>query len=303
MTTVSGVTAVAAFAYAILIEQFSIRIRYIELAFPNLPHAFDGITILHLSDLHLTKLGTLERRLMDLISRREVDMCFITGDITQKPRASDIFRRICSVIKGPKTIYAVLGNSEHKPWLTTKVLVEALSHEGMRLLVNSSDLVCLGCESIRVVGVDDAFSRYADVDAAFEGVNPEEFIIFLTHCPSMAPLGVERGADLILAGHTHGGQVRLPFIGPIWSHMRSNKHLNDGLYVYQTSGFSRVSRLGYANSEALSSHSFDQRKELEFSDIQSPVLFVNRGVGTSKLHVRFLCSPEIAYITLRRVRS
>lgn len=266
IATLAGGAAVLAGAYAKLVEQFNIQVRRLDLDFPNLPPAFDGYTILHLSDLHLTKLGLLERRLMDLISAQEVDACFITGDITQDPRASDVFRRICSVIRGPDTIYAILGNSEHKPWLETQVLVEALSFEGMRLLMNSSDVIRRGDDSIAVVGVDDAYSRHADIDAAFREVDPNSFIVFLTHCPSLTPQGIERGADLVLAGHTHGGQVRLPFFGPIWTHMRANQKLNDGLYTFDHS-----------------------------------VLFVNRGVGTSNLRFRFLCPPEIAYITLHRL--
>ena len=272
LATLGGGAAALAGAYAIAIEQFHIHLRRLDLCFANLPPAFDGYTILHFSDLHLTKLGLLERRLMNLISAREVDACLITGDITQDPRASDLFRRVCSVIRRRDTILAVLGNSEHKPWLETPALVEALSFEGMRLLVNSTDTIRRGDDSITVVGVDDAYTHHDDIDAAFRGVDPKGFIIFLTHCPSLAPQGIERGADLILAGHTHGGQVRLPFLGPLWTHMRANKNLNDGLYTPD-----RLRRTP-----------------------KHPILFVNRGVGTSKLHIRFLCPPEIVYITLRR---
>ncbi len=286
LAVTGGGLAIAAGAYATLVEQFRIQVRRIDLAFTNLPPAFDGCTILHLSDLHLTKLGLLERRLMELVSQSEVDMCFITGDITQKPSASDVLRRICSAIRGPDTIYAVLGNSEHKPWLETQDLVGALSFDGMRLLVNSSDVVRRGDDSITLVGVDDAYSRHADVRAAFRGVDPGAFIIFLTHCPSLAPQGIERGADLVLAGHTHGGQIRLPFLGPIWTHMRSNRSLNDGLYRFAPGG--RVPRLG---------RSGDPETPAERS---GPVLFVNRGIGTSNLRMRFLCPPEIAYVTLHR---
>jgi predicted MPP superfamily phosphohydrolase len=276
IATLGGGAAVAAGAYAILVEQFDIRVRSLDLSFPDLPPAFDGYTILHLSDLHLTQLARLERRLMDLISQREVDTCVVTGDITQDPRASDIFRRVCSAIRRRDTIYAVLGNSEHKPWLETQVLADALSFEGMRLLVNSSDVIRRGDDSITVVGVDDAYFGHADIDAAFRGVDPGGFTIFLTHSPSLTPQGIERGADLILAGHTHGGQVRLPFLGPIWTHMRANRKLNDGLYPP------------------------DRLRRLLHRDSAHTVLFVNRGVGTSKLHIRFLCPPEIAYITLHR---
>lgn len=273
-------TAIAAILAAAIIygffEQFKLQVREIELSFPNLPPAFDGYTILHICDTHVTQLARLERRLMELISAREVDLCLVTGDMTAEPRASDIFRRICSVIRSRDSIYSVIGNSEHKPWLDTPMLLEALTFEGMTILLNSSATIGRGNDAITLVGADDAYSKHDDVEAAFAGVDPDSFIIFMTHCPSRTPEGIERGADLILAGHTHGGQVRLPGIGVIWTHMRSRKKLNDGLYPPE-----RLSRI---------------LKQ----DAGSSVLFVNRGAGTSKLHIRILCPPEIAYITLRR---
>jgi len=273
---VGGGAVAAAGAYAMLVEQFWLRVREIELSFSNLPPAFDGFTILHLTDLHLTKTGLLEERLTKLVAEREVDACFITGDITADARASGAFHRICSVIRRREPIYAVLGNSEHKPWLDTDTLLQSLVFDGMEMLINSSAVIHRGSDSIAVVGVEDAYSRLDDLDAAFSGVAEDSFSILLSHCPSVAPRGIARGADLILAGHTHGGQVRLPFMGTIWTHTHSNKALNDGLYFPK-----------------------DLRRFVK-GDPGESVLFVNRGVGTSKLHIRFLCRPEIAYITLRR---
>ncbi|MGC8861945.1 MAG: metallophosphoesterase [Armatimonadota bacterium] len=295
----AGCGAVAAAAYGVLVEQFAIRVREIELTFPDLPPAFDGSVILHLSDLHITKLGLLERRLMDLVSGRRVDMCFVTGDIAQEPSACEVFRVICSAIKGPETIYGVLGNSEHKPWIDTPKLVQALSFEGFRLLTNDSCVISRQDDSIRIVGVDDAYSQLAEVDRAFRGVDPAEFIVFLTHCPSAAPRAVERGARLILAGHTHGGQVRVPFLGPLWTHMRANKKLNDGLYVLDRLGRRLYStrRPGARAGVPIAACARSTRSDA--SECRA-VLYVSRGVGTSKLHIRFLCPPEIAYITLRR---
>lgn len=274
-TTIAIAGAAALGAYSWLVEPFAIRVRELELAFPNLPPAFDGYTILHLSDFHLTKMGLLERRLMSIIGGREVDSCVITGDVTAEPRASDIFRRVCSVIRHRDPIFLVLGNSEHKPWLDTPLLVDALSFDGIRILVNSSDAVQRGDQRIRIVGVDDAYSRLDDTGSAFTGVANTDFVIFLTHCPSVTPQAIDRGADLILAGHTHGGQVRIPAVAPLWTHMRANSALNSGLYPPE-----RLSRI--------------LRRQVSGS-----TLFVNRGVGTSRIHIRFLCPPEVVYITLR----
>ena len=263
-------------AYAALIEPQNIRVRELELSFPNLPADFDGYTILHISDLHLSKLGRLERRAMRIIADREVDACLVTGDVTADPRASDIFRRVCSSIRSKEPIYLILGNSEHKPWLDTETLVEALSFDGLEMLINSSASISRGDSRMVLAGVDDPYSDLDDIEAAFDGVDPGEFIIFLTHCPSTTPQAIGRGADLILSGHTHGGQVRLPFVKRFWTHMRANKALNDGVYLPED-----LSRL--LNTDA--GHS---------------VLFVNRGLGTSRLPLRFLCPPEIALITLRQ---
>ena len=262
-------------AYATLIEPYNIQVRELELSFPNLPSDFDGYTILHISDLHLTKLGRLEKRAMQIIANRTVDACLVTGDVTADPRASDIFRRVCSSIRSSDPIYLILGNSEHKPWLDTEMLVEALSFDGLELLINSSSAICRGDSRMVLAGVDDPYSGLDDIEAAFDGVDPDEFIIFLTHCPSTTPQGIQRGADLILSGHTHGGQVRLPFVKRFWTHMRANKILNDGVYLPED-----LSRL--LNTDA--GHT---------------VLFVNRGLGMSRLPLRFLCPPEIALITLR----
>lgn len=271
-----AVVVVALFCYMMLVEQFNIRVTELHLTFPNLPDEFDGYTILHLSDQHLAKLGRLEKLTMDIISSREVDTCFITGDVTAQPRASDIFRRVCSVIKHKDPLVMVLGNSEHKPWLDSEMLVNALTFDGLHMLINSSLVIERGGEKIVVVGADDAYYKFADVDAAFEGVDPNDFIVFLTHCPSTAPDGIDHGADLILAGHTHGGQVRFPGVRFFWTHMHHYQILNGGLYT----------------SADLS--------EILKKKVNGSMLFVSRGIGTSKLHIRLLCPPEIAFITLKK---
>lgn len=274
--TVALIAAVAALlAYTLLYEQFNIKVTELELSFPNLPPEYDGYTILHLTDLHLTKIGLLELKTMRIISDREVDACFITGDVTAEPRASDAFRRVCSVIKHRDPTVMVLGNSEHKPWLDSQALVEALTFDGLKMLINESVIFTRGTGKLAIVGVDDAYYGLSDLDAAFDGVNSAGFVIFLTHTPSITPDAIERGADLVLAGHTHGGQVRIPGCGVIWTHMHTNQALNDGLYT----------------SEDISC--------LTKIDARHSKLFVNRGVGTSRIHIRFLCPPEIAYITLR----
>lgn len=279
LTIVIAVAAICIGVYMVFIEPYRIQVRDIELHYPDLPPAFDGYMILHLSDLHIRKLGKLERRTMELLRQREVDTCFITGDVTAEPRASDVFRRVCSAIKHRDPIYMVLGNSEHKPWVDTETLVEALSFQGLRILVNSNSAIHRDQDSIHVAGIDDPYSKLGDIDAAFAGIDPGSFIVLLAHCPSAAPAGFEKGADLVLSGHTHGGQVRIPGINWYWTHMRANKELNDGLYT--PSDISHILR----------------------RDVGNRVLFVHRGIGTSRIYIRLSCPPEIVYITLKRASN
>ncbi len=268
-------SAAALGAYMFLAEPYSIDVRELTFEYPNLPPAFDGYTILHFSDTHIRKLGTLERRLIDIISSREVDSCFVTGDVTAHHHAPWVFKEICSHIRYRDKLAFILGNSEHKPWVDSPRMARDLTFEGITLLNNANMTIERGGEKIRVCGVDDPYELRHDLDKAFEGTSPEDFIIFLTHCPSITPDIIKRGGDLILAGHTHGGQIRLPFFGPMWTHMLRNSFLNDGVY----------------DSERLT-------KLLGF-DAGGANLFVTRGIGTSKVHVRFACKPDLAFITLK----
>lgn len=262
--------------YMSLVEPQNLRVRRFTLEFGNLPPAFDGYTILHLSDLHTNRMGRLERRLMRIISDQPVDTCVVTGDVTANPEATHCLREICSAIPHSDPFFMVPGNSEHKPWLDANKMLDSLAFDGLEILINTSATIARGTDSIRIVGVDDPYSHLGDMDRAFEGIGADEFVVFLAHCPSVAPEGIRRGADLILAGHTHGGQVRLPFVGMVWSHMRKHQSLNDGFFT----------------SEELSA--------VLGHDVGDSKLFVNRGVGTSRIPIRLACPPEVAYITLRR---
>ncbi|MFQ3548544.1 MAG: metallophosphoesterase [Armatimonadota bacterium] len=258
-------------------EPYNIEIKEYEFKFKNLPQKFHNCKILHMSDIHIRKFGLLEKRLINLISKKEVDYCFITGDISKTTKSACVFHKLCDSIKCSYPIYCTLGNSEHKANVDSKKIADMLSNEKISFLINEKTELFKEQDKIIVVGVDDAYSRHDDIEKGFSSVDPNDFIIYLTHCPSTAPEAIKKGANLILSGHTHGGQVRFPIIGLIWSHMRKYKYLNDGIY----------------DTKYL-------RKKLKDNQISDSILYVNRGIGTSRLHIRFLCKPEIAYITLKK---
>ena len=273
-----GLGLAAAVVYAFL-EPFKFVIREIELKFPGLPKEFEGLRILHLSDTHIRQMGRLERTWAKIIAERPADMCVWTGDLVRFVRSVPLVFQLMPSIMTSRPIYAVLGNSEHKPHVDTSAMVEAFrsgqKEDELKLLMNASAVVERNGARISIVGVDDPYSGFVDFDKAFEGVDREGFIIALAHCPSASEKALRMGANLVLSGHTHGGQLRIPGFGVLWTHMKTPTPLNDGLYF----------------------------AALECPGIQAKpgaTVFVHRGVGTSKIPIRFMCRPEIVYLTLRR---
>jgi uncharacterized protein len=270
-----AIAAVGAAVYA-LAEPYLTRIVELEVRLAHLPASFDGFRILLLADLHTRKRGFLEERLARLLAREKADAIFVVGDSLKVLSAAPIVRELLNLIQCDGPRIAVLGNAEHKPWIDQAGVEEAVRSTGVELLVNSSTIISKDGESIRVAGVDDSFTCRADIAAAFSDVKEGEVVVFLTHCPSAAREAIQMGASLVLAGHTHGGQVRLPGLPMIWTHMRTNKHINDGLYVGT------------------------ELTPVAIGQVNAPAVYVSRGLGTSRLPIRFRCRPEMTRITLRR---
>ena len=224
-------------------------------------------------------MGRLEKKWAAIIAGRPADICLWTGDIVRFVETVPVVFDLLPSIKTARPVYGVLGNSEHKPHVDTKQMVEAFRSQQRRddfkLLVNSSATLKRGEVSISIVGVDDPYSGFSDFDAAFQGVDREGFVIVMAHCPSAAEKALQMGADLVLSGHTHGGQLRIPGCGVLWTHMKAPTPLNDGLYFVAKDCPDIPAKPGAA-------------------------VFVHRGVGTSKIPIRFMCKPEIVYITLKR---
>jgi hypothetical protein len=124
--------------------------------------------------------------------------------------------------------------------------------------------------------VDDAFSGCDDLESAMSGIPEGLPTILLTHSPDILMRLAGRAPDLILAGHTHGGQIRFPFIGALWLHSRYRLRISQGYF-----GADMLSRLSGGNVGAVQ-------------------MYVSRGLGGSGIRSRLLCPPEIALITLHR---
>ncbi len=235
-----------------------------EITFPDLPEAFDGYTLLQLTDLHLDSHAALTQRLIAAIDGLVVDAVLLTGDY--RARISGPFEQIMpgfeavlAAVRARDGIFGILGNHD------TVDMVEPLERLGVTMLANQTTTLRRGADEIRLVGIDDVHYYYTDQAAAALREAPPGFKIALIHSPELVPQAASAGMSLYLAGHTHGGQICLPGGRPIIAHMAAPRRYAIGLWREGT-------MIGYTST----------------------------GAGTSGLPVRFNSRSEVAMITLRR---
>jgi uncharacterized protein len=255
--------------YAWLVEPNWIEVTQHEARFKTLPEEFNGLVVAHLSDLHMRRYGIRENRVLSLLAEAKPGVVVITGDFTLEgsdPAAIQRFLRDLRDLHPPFGIWAVLGNNDHwyPPAENDAAVRTFFKDAGVALLVNQWGRLGKGLDTLSLVGVDDPFSGYADLAAALKGTQRTPFAVLLTHSPQIIMQADLMRFDLVLAGHTHGGQIRLPGIGALWLPVGSEDYESGWFYG------------------------------------QSAQMYVSRGVGTSILPFRFFCRPEIALITLKR---
>ena len=240
-----------------------IRIRHNDLVLPELPTAFDGLRILHISDLHVDMNQGAMRRLTQLLPELTYDLCVLTGDYRGKtfgPYDATIegLARVRSHIDGP--IYGVLGNHD------TIRMVPAMEEMGIRMLLNEAETLVRGGQRMHLVGIDDAhYYRVDNIEKAVSEIPHDEFSILLSHTPEIYRQAAHADINLLLSGHTHGGQICLPGSIPVTLDSRLPRRMGAGLWKYRD-------MIGYTSV----------------------------GVGSSIIAVRINCPPEIAVHCLRR---
>jgi len=179
-----------------------------ETALPRLPAAFDGFTILHLTDLHVDMSAGAMHRVGELVPSLDYDVCVLTGDYrgqTYGPfgAALDGLAALRRHLKGP--VYGVLGNHD------TARMVPAMEAMGIAMLVNECTVIARGHARLHLAGIDDAHSyRLDNIEKVADRVPEGEPAILLSHTPEIYRQAAHAGFDLLLCGHTHGGQICLP---------------------------------------------------------------------------------------------
>ena len=264
--------------YSALIGRTVLGLTHLDLNYSRLPRAFDGFTILHLSDLHIAHWSGIERRMEAMVRSLDYDLLVITGDLAVSTKGARLLRDFLKRIRPGQETYAVFGNTEHKGRYGERRKAD-LNFEGLRILNNEHLLIDRPGGRIVLAGVDDPFTQHDDLDKALVGAPDDAFKLLIAHAPSIAGDAARAGIDLVLSGHTHGGQIRFPKIGAIYPHLHKYRRLVMGLFEGE-----RLSRI-------LKRDTGEMR------------VYVSRGIGISNLPLRFLCPPEIVHLTLHSVRK
>jgi predicted MPP superfamily phosphohydrolase len=253
-------------AYARFIEPHNYLISQTDIFIRDLPGRFEGFRITQLTDVHHSKiLGLSEvRRVVNLAQQTSPDLFVLTGDYTTSYRR---FIEPCAEalaqLKAPEGVWAVLGNHDHytDPELTTR----ALERNHIVVLNNTNTTIQRASDAIQLSGIDDWSWAASGWSRAFNGLKAKLPTILLSHQPSVLDVGETQNVSLILSGHTHGGQINLPWLGAPARFATKDLKYAQGLF-----------RRG---------------------DTQ---LYVSSGTGVIGLPVRLGVRPEIAVLRLRR---
>lgn len=266
-TLASYVAALLISSYGVMVRRRWVRVRALDVPIAGLDAAFDGYRIAHLSDLHIGGLWPRGRaaRWSDRVGALDVDLVALTGDyVTSGDAFHEDIAAVLSSMRARDGVVAVLGNHDYLG--DVEALVTRLRAGGVEVLRNEHRLLARGAAAVTIAGVDDTSTRRADVARALEGRSEALPLIVLAHDPQLFPELARRGAALVLSGHTHWGQIAVPFLATRWNFSRLSYRYHAGTY-----------REG------------------------GTLLYISPGLGTTGPPVRLGAPPEITVLRLRRV--
>ncbi len=263
----TGALAAAALGDGFLIEPVSIDVTRHDVPVPDLPPELEGFRIACVADVHLhSGIHRPARATLEQLARERPHLVALIGDICNRRIDLEDLVAFAGRARGAVATVATLGNWEHDAGIDRGTGEKAYGVAGVELLYNSTTRIRVGKAALTVVGIDDPVRGDPDVVAATRGLDGREPCLWVLHAPGYVD-SIQSGAvprpTAIIAGHTHGGQVRLPWYTPYTPH-------GSGRFV---AGWYR--------------------------DALAP-LYVSRGIGTVTIPARLFCPPELPIFTLRK---
>ena len=268
-----AILAIGGLGYSIFVEPNWLKIESIRLNLPRLTPAFDGMRIAQISDIHMGGWMNAERlqHAVDTVLYQKPDVILLTGDFLTGNTFKDDHQKYTEELKSilsplAKSIpsFAILGN--HDYWTDAKAVREMLKLSGIMDLTNAIFTLARGNEHLHLCGVDDIWEGDVRLDEVINQLKDESAAILMAHEPDFADTSAGTGRfDLQVSGHSHGGQVVIPFYGAPFLPYLGQKYPS-GLY-----------------------------------QIGEMLQYTNRGVGMINPYVRLNCPPEITIFTLESV--
>ena len=252
-------------AYGVYVRRAHFVVRERDVVIPGLPADLDGLRMAHLSDLHIGGLMQKRRAMRWIYATNRIapDLVVLTGDyVTSGVAFHEDIAQVIGSLKAPLGVFASLGN--HDYFGGGEPMITLLRERGVKVLRNQGELVERGSDRLFLGGADDVWTRRADVDKTLEDWDGTTPCILLAHDPDLFVKAAARGVQLTLSGHTHAGQLAIPFL----SRWLSLSHV---------------------------AHRFHQG----FYQKGSSRLYVSPGLGTTGLPLRIGTVPTIAVHVLR----
>jgi predicted MPP superfamily phosphohydrolase len=246
----------------------SIEIKHYQIRSSSLGEVLGGLKVAHLSDIHIKNMGLMANKILDILKNEKPGLIFITGDLISFEGPYEPVMSFLRQLNPPYGIYGVFGNTEYSDENGSCILCHEERSKRLKekqpsiFLRNSTFPLKVNGKILNVLGVDDPVHKKSNLKKALEGVNSKIPSILLAHSPEIFDEASNSGIDLLLCGHTHGGQIFL------------TKYLRKILPLE-------------ASLESI--EGFFQKGKM--------LMYVNRGVGTSYLPFRFGVKPEITFFT------
>lgn len=254
--------------YSVFIERSLVQINRYKVYLANLPEAFNGFSIAHLTDIHFGFLVSeaFVEKIVHRTNRLQTDIIVCTGDYVHERNTTkevDTVWPILAKLHAKHGVYSVLGNHDH--WASTERSLYWLNRSGQNLR-HRSVAIEKGDSRIMLGGAGDLWEDSLGIDKAFANTHQDDCRILLSHNPDSVDRKFKSSVSLVLSGHTHGGQVRIPFYGAPVLPVQNKKYSSGVIAAPNTQ------------------------------------LFISKGIGWAIYPVRFNCYPEIAVIELYRAK-